>query len=131
MLRVPSPLSDELEKLVHDTIGCCITVHRALGPGLLEEIYSRALGLELNAAGIPFQREKAYPVVYRGELLCQQYLDFVVGDELVLELKSVEQLVPINHAQLLSYLRVSRKRIGLLVNFNVVVLKDGLHRKVL
>jgi GxxExxY protein len=97
----------------------------------LEEIYSRALGLELTAAGIPFQREKPYPVVYRGELLCQQYLDFIVGDEIVLELKSVDQLVPINHAQLLNYLRVSKRRVGLLINFNVVVLKDGLHRKVL
>jgi GxxExxY protein len=131
MLRVPSPLSDDLEKLVHDTIGCCITVHRVLGPGLLEEIYSRALGLELTAAGIQFEREKPYPVTYRGEVLCKQYLDFVVADQIVLELKSVEQLVPVNHAQLLAYMRVARKRAGLLINFNVVVLKDGLKRKVL
>jgi GxxExxY protein len=102
MLRVPSPLSDVLEKLVHDTIGCCIAVHRVLGPGLLEEIYSRALRLELTAAGISFEREKPYPVIYRGELLCQQYLDFVVSDQIVLELKSVEQLAPVNHAQLLT-----------------------------
>src|SRR3954462_5225812 len=115
MLRVPSSLSDDVERLVHDTIGACIAVHRVLGPGLLEEIYSRALGLELTAAGIPFQREKAYPVVYRGELLCQQYLDFVVADEVVVELKSVEQLVAINHAQILNYLRVSKKRVGLLI----------------
>jgi GxxExxY protein len=131
MLRVPSPLSEHTEQLVHDTIGCCIAVHRSLGPGLLEEIYCRALGLELTAAGIAFQRERPYPVVYRGELLCQQYLDFVVADQIVVELKSVEQLVPVNHKQLVTYLRVAQKRVGLLINFNVLVLKDGLHRKIL
>lgn len=131
MLRVPSPLSDDLEALVHETIGCCIAVHRALGPGLIEEIYGRALRLEMTAAGIPFEREKAYPVFYRGELLCHQYLDFIVAGRLVLELKSVEQLVPVNHAQLLNYMRVANTRVGLLINFNVVVLKDGIKRKVL
>ena len=131
MLRVPGPLSDELEALVHDTIGCCITVHRTLGPGLLETIYSRAVALELKAAGISFEREKRYPVTYRGELLCEQHLDFVVGGAIVLEIKSIEALAPIHHSQLLSYLRVSRLRVGLLLNFNVAVLKDGLVRKVL
>ena len=131
MLRVPSSLPEDLEELVHNTIGCCIAVHRVLGPGLLEEIYARALGLELAAAGVSFQREKPYPVTYRAEVLCKQYLDFVVADQIVLEVKSVEQLVPVHHAQLLSYLRVSHKRVGLLINFNVVVLKDGLNRKVL
>jgi GxxExxY protein len=131
MLRITSPLPDDLEALVHDTIGCCIAVHRGLGPGLLEEIYSRALGLELKAARIPYEREKPFPVVYRGEILCQQYLDLVVAEQIVLELKSVERLVPLNHAQLLNYMRVAHKRVGLLINFNVVVLKDGLTRMVL
>jgi GxxExxY protein len=131
MLRVPGPLSDELEALVHDTIGCCITVHRTLGPGLLETIYSRAVALELSAARISFEREKRYPVTYRGELLCEQHLDFVVAGAIVLEIKSIEALAPIHHSQLLSYLRISRLRVGLLMNFNVVVLKDGLVRKVL
>jgi GxxExxY protein len=90
MLRVPSPLPEDLERLVHDTIGCCITVHCTLGPGLLEVIYSRAISLELKAAGIAFEREKTFPVMYRGELLCEQRLDFVVGDAIVLEIKSVE-----------------------------------------
>lgn len=131
MLRVPSPLPDHLEALVHDTIGSCISVHRALGPGLLETIYSRAICLELTAAGIAFEREKTYPVMYRGELLCEQRLDFVVGGELVLEIKSVEHLVPLHHSQLLNYMRVAHLRVGLLMNFNVVVLRDGLKRKVL
>ena len=130
MPRVHSSLPEDLEGLVHKTIGCCIAVHRVLGPGLLEEIYARALGLELAAVGIPFQREKPYLVTYRGEMLCQQYLDFVVADQIVVELKSVEQLVPVNHAQLLSHMRVAHKRVGLLINFNVVVLKEGLTRKV-
>ena len=131
MLRIPSPLSDELEKLIYDTIGCCIAVHRALGPGLLEHIYAKAVCLELINAGLSFEREKSYPVVYRGELLCEQRLDFVVGDEIVLEIKSVEQLAPIHHSQLLSYMRVAKLRAGLLMNFNVAVLQDGLNRKVL
>ncbi len=131
MLRIPSPLPDDLETLVHDTIGCCIAVHRALGPGLLETIYSRAICLELTAAGIAFERERTYPVMYRGELLCEQRLDFVVGGELVLEIKSVEHLVPLHHSQLLNYMRVAHLRVGLLMNFNVVVLRDGLKRKVL
>jgi GxxExxY protein len=131
MLRIQSPLSKELETLIYDTIGCCIAVHRALGPGLLEHIYTKAVCLELTAAGIPFDREKSYPVVYRGEPLCEQRLDFVVGGEIVVEIKSVEQLALIHHSQLLSYMRVAQLRAGLLMNFNVPVLQDGLHRKVL
>jgi GxxExxY protein len=131
MLRVPTPLPDDLENLVHGTIGCCIAVHRGLGPGLLENIYSKAVSLELTAAGISFEREKRYPVTYRGEVLCHQWLDFMVADSIVLEIKSVEQLAPVHHSQLLSYMRVSRKRVGLLMNFNVAVLKDGINRKVL
>ena len=130
MITAYSPLPPETEALIHDTIGCCIAVHRAPGPGLLEVIYSRAIGLELAAAGIPFDREKAYPVTYRGELLCEQHLDFVVGQAIVLEIKAVELLASVHHAQLLNYMRVSSLRAGLLINFNVAVLKDGLVRKV-
>ena len=131
MLRVQSRLSDELEDLIHKVIGCCITVHRALGPGLLEGIYSRAVSIELQANGIPFETEKPVPVYYRGHLLCHQRLDFVVNGEVVLEIKSVEQLVTINRAQLLSYLRASKLPVGLLMNFNVTVLQDGIRRLVL
>jgi GxxExxY protein len=131
MLRVPSPLSDELEKLVHDTIGCCITVHRALGPGLLETIYSRALAVEFRAVGIRFEREVAVPVLYRGEVLCEQRVDFVIEQQIVLEIKSVEHFTPIHHAQLLNYMRLLHAPVGLLINFNVVVLQDGIKRKVL
>ena len=131
MLRVESPLPEDFEDLIRETIGCCIAVHRELGPGLLEGIYSRAVGLELAAAGIAFEREKRYAVTYRGTHLCEQRLDFVVDDRLVLEIKAVEYLVPIHHSQILSYMRVAQLQAGLLVNFNVAVLRDGLKRKVL
>jgi GxxExxY protein len=131
MLKVQSPLAADVEQLMHDTIGCCITVHRALGPGLFERIYSRAVCLELTAAGISFEREKRYQVRYRGELLSEHNLDFVVGNQIVLEIKSVDQFAPIHHKQILNYMRIARLPAGLLMNFNVVVLPDGMSRKVL
>ena len=131
MLHVNSPLSAEVDALVHETIGCCIRVHRALGPGLLETIYSKAIALELGAAGISFDRERTYPVTYTGVLLCEQRVDFVVGGEIVVEIKSVEHLTTLHDAQLLNYMRITRLRVGLLMNFNVPVLRDGLKRRVL
>jgi GxxExxY protein len=131
MLRIPSPLSDELENLIERIIGCCIAVHRALGPGLLENIYSKAVCLELLAADIPFECEKQIPVEYRGKLLCHQRLDLVVSGLVVVEIKCVQRLDPVHQAQLLCYLHVSRLHVGLLVNFNTAVLKDGLKRIVL
>ena len=131
MLRVQTPLSDEDEERIRRTIGCSITVHRALGPGLLETIYSRAIALELPAARIPFEREKAFAVTYRGQVLYDQRLDFVVAGTIVLEIKAVERLAPIHEVQLLSYMRIARLRVGLLLNFNEIVLKDGLRRKIL
>ena len=131
MLKISSPLSDDVEQLMHDTIGCCIDVHRDLGPGLSERIYSRALCLELEAAGIAFERERRFEVRYRGELIGAQCLDFVVDRQIVLEVKSVEQLASIHHKQILNYMRVAGLRAGLLINFNVPILPDGLSRKVL
>ena len=131
MLRIPTELPEELEMLMHRTIGCCIAVHRALGPGLLESIYSRAVCIELDTQGIAFETEKPFPIMYRGQLLCHQRLDFVVAGRLVLEIKAVDHLDPVHHAQLLSYLRASKLRAGLLINFNVPVLQNGLKRIVL
>jgi GxxExxY protein len=131
MLRIPSPLSDELEDVIERIIGCGIAVHRALGPGLLESIYSKAVCLELLAAAIPFDCEKQIPVEYRGQILCYQRLDLVVAERVVVEIKCVEHLSPVHHAQLLCYLHVARLRAGLLMNFNSAVLKDGLKRIVL
>ena len=131
MLRVQSHLPADLENLVHRTIGCCIQVHRALGVGLLESIYSKAVRLELTAAGIPFEHEKQIPVLYRGAQLCHQRLDLVIADKVVLEIKCVERLHPVHRAQLMSYMRVSGLSVGLLMNFNVPILQDGLVRMVL
>ena len=131
MLRIPTPLPTEVEELVTRMIGCLIAVHRTLGPGLLESIYSRAIGLELTAEGIPFEREVQIPVNYREQLLCVQRLDIVVASKIVLEVKSVERLNPVHLAQILNYLRISKLNVGFLVNFNVPVLQDGLKRVVL
>ncbi len=128
MLKVPSTLPQELEEFVYKTIGCGIAVHRGLGPGLLEQIYVRAISIELEVQGLPYALERQYPVYYRHRLLCQQRLDLVVADQIALEIKSVDQLAPVHHAQLLSYLRVSGLRVGLLMNFNVPILQDGLRR---
>jgi len=131
MLRIQSPLSDDVEELITRTIGCCITVHRELGAGLPEHAYAKALGLELNAAQIRFEREKRFPLTYRGEYLCDVYLDFLVADVLVVEIKSVEHLAPIHHSQTLNYMRISGTHAGLLINFNVPILKSGIRRKIL
>jgi GxxExxY protein len=129
--RVPSRLPDELETIVHRTIGSMVAVHRGLGPGLLESIYARAAVLELAAAGLAFEREKSVPVFYRNELLCHHRLDIVVEHCVLIELKAVERLLPVHYAQTLTYLRVAHLPVGLLVNFNVPVLQAGLKRIVL
>jgi GxxExxY protein len=131
MMRVPSTLSEGLEDVIRRTIGCCIAVHRTLGPGLLESIYVRALCIELDHAELTFETEKCCPVWYRGQLLARQRIDLVVGGQLVVEVKALERVAPVHHAQVISYLRASGLRAGLLVNFNEPVLKDGLRRVVL
>jgi GxxExxY protein len=113
-------------------IGMGIEVHRQLGPGLLESAYEECLCYELAQAGVGFARQVALPIVYKGQRLALEYrMDMVVEPGLVLEIKSVEQLAPIHEAQLLTYLRLSGHRVGLLMNFNTAVLKDGIRRRVL
>ena len=120
------------EKTTEAILGGAIEVHRELGPGLLESAYEECLCHELGLHGLRFERQTPLPVVYKGIALdCGYRLDVVVEDSVVLELKSVEQLLPIHEAQLLTYLRLSGKRVGLLLNFNVPVLKDGIVRRVL
>jgi GxxExxY protein len=131
MLRIATNLSAELEELIHRTIGCCISVHRELGPGLVESVYHRAVGYELEATGIPFEREKACPITYRGRRLYVHKLDLVVGGELLLELKAVERVHPVHVAQVLSSLRASKLPVALLINFNVALLPQGTRRFVL
>jgi GxxExxY protein len=130
-LRIPTPLSDNLEDLVQRTIGACIAVHAELGPGLLEEVYSRAIAAELLSLGISFERERSFPISYRGALIGHHRLDLLVEGQIVVEVKAVERLLPVHVAQVISYLKVSRARIGLLTNFNAEILRSGLRRIVL
>jgi GxxExxY protein len=128
MLRIATPLDAELERIIHRVIGCCIEVPKTLGPGLVERVYQPTVALELEAAGIPFEREKRFPVRYRNRRLADHRVDFVVADHLLLELKAVDRLHPVHHAQVRSSLRVSKLRIGLLINFNVALLPQGIKR---
>jgi GxxExxY protein len=130
MLRVESPLSEELEFLVTKTIGCCVAVHKELGPGLLETVYARAVRIELGLSGMAFESERVIPISYRGVYLCNQRLDLIVHGQIVVEL-SIERLGPVHRAQVVSYLRSTGLRIGLLVNFNVPVIQDGVRRVIL
>jgi GxxExxY protein len=123
---------EELNRLSEIVIGAAIAVHRELGPGLLESAYEACLQFELLDRGLRVERQKEQPVIYRGiRVDCGYRLDLVVEDRIILELKAVEKLLPIHEAQLMSYLRLSGCHLGLLLNFNVRVLKDGMKRLVL
>ena len=113
-------------------IGAAIEVHKLLGPGLLESVYEACLGREFDLLGIAYERQVALPLNYKGVRLDEGYrMDLVVEQRIVLEIKSVQELLPIHEAQLLTYLRLSSLKVGLLINFNVPVLRDGLKRRVL
>jgi len=120
-----------LDRLAHDVIGAAIEAHRLLGPGFLESVYEEALAIELSLREIPFSRQHHVWVDYKGQRVGQGTLDFLVGERLVVELKTVEALAPIHHAQVISYLRSTGLQLGLLMNFNVPVLKDGIRRIIL
>jgi GxxExxY protein len=117
--------------LTDQVIACAIEVHRELGPGLLESVYERALCLEFNAAGIDFKRQVGIPLFYKGELLSEHRPDLIVGDRVIVEVKSVETLNPVHTAQLLTYLRVCRVRVGLILNFNSAFMRHGIRRLML
>lgn len=121
----------EQEQLTEKIIGAAIEVHKELGPGLLESAYEAALAHELFLRKIGYQRQKEMSVRYKGILIEVGYrIDLMVEDEVVVELKAVEKMNPIFEAQLITYLRLSEKRVGLLINFNVQRLIDGLIRRV-
>jgi GxxExxY protein len=120
------------EGLTDRVIGAAIEVHRELGPGLLESAYEGCLSHELLQLGVPFRTQVEMPVVYKGRQIdCGYRADMVVDEAVIVELKSVERLQPIHEAQLMTYLRLGGKRVGLLINFNVPRLKDGVVRRVL
>ena len=122
---------DEINRLTERIIGCAIEVHRQLGPGLLEGTYELALCIELSDAGLKYGRQVAVPVVYKGRDIGEYRLDIMVEDAVIVEIKSVERHDPVFEAQLLTYLRVTGKHVGLLINFNNRMLKSGIKRLML
>ena len=117
------------EELSHVATGAAIEVHRHLGPGLLESAYEASFSFELANRGIQHERQKAVPLVYKGMRLdCGYRLDVLVDREVIVELKSVKALAPIDSARMLSYLRLTGCSLGLIINFNVPILKDGIRR---
>ena len=130
---MPEPsIQSARDSLTESVIGFAIEVHRTLGPGLLESAYQECLCYELKANAIAFGRQVALPVIYKTvKLDCGYRMDLVVDNLLVVELKTVEKILPIHEAQLLTYLRLSGMRTGLLLNFNTAVLKNGIKRMVL
>jgi GxxExxY protein len=122
----------ENDQLTEKVIGLAIEVHRQLGPGLLESAYEECLCLELQEAGLKFRRQVPLPIIYKSiRLDCGYRLDLLIEDRLILELKAVEGLLPIHEAQVLTYMRLSGVRTGLLLNFNSAVLKNGIRRLML
>ena len=130
-LRLSSTLSEETELVVSRIIGCALAVHRELGPGFLESIYTAALCLELSANGLTFERERTVFVNYRNTLLGGQRVDLIVENAVILEIMAVSRLDPVFQAKLISYLRTTGLRVGLLINFNTPLFKEGIQRIVL
>ncbi len=123
---------DDLNKITENVIGCAIEVHKHLGPGLLESAYQQCLKYELGLNNINFYSEVQIPVKYKGMLLnCAFRADLIVEEEIIVELKAIECILPVHEAQLLTYLKLTNKEIGLLINFNVDLLKNGIKRMIL
>jgi GxxExxY protein len=133
-MTVPQSHGDteqQINKLTEQIIALAIEVHRVLGPGLLESTYIAALSFEFEAAHVAYERNVAIPAYYKGHLLGEYRLDFVVDNLVVVEVKSVERMLPVFDAQILTYLRVASKHVGLLINFNSRLVTAGVKRFVL
>jgi len=124
----PAP---ELDALAQHVVSAALEVHRHLGPGYLESVYEEALAVELKARGIAFERQAPIRVKYKGHSIGEGRADFLIGGKLPVEVKTVEQLAPIHKAQAISYMKALQLRLGLLINFNAAVLRDGIRRIVL
>ena len=123
---------ERLNKLSYEIIGCAMKVHSQLGPGLLESTYEACLEYELKQKGFKVESQKSLPVIYNSIKLDAGYrIDLMVEDEIIIELKAVRETTPIDEAQLMTYLKLSGKKLGLLINFNVKVLKDGITRRIM
>jgi GxxExxY protein len=124
-------MNDDRDPITEQVIGAAIEVHRIMGPGLLESVYQRCLEKELKLRGVSLIPQARLPLFYKGEALGDDMImDFYVPEKLVVELKAVEKILPIHQAQLITYLRLSKTHIGLLINFNVPLLKEGIKRLV-
>jgi len=121
----------EINMVTERIVGFAIEVHRILGPGLLEDTYEAAMRIELDGAGMKYKHQVRLPAIYKGRLLGEYRIDFIIEDLVVVEIKSVERMNPVFEAQLITYLRASQKRVGLLINFNSRLVKDGVIRRAL
>jgi GxxExxY protein len=122
----------EINQITERIIGCAIEVHRSLGPGLLESVYEECLAFELQDSGLRIERQKPVPVVYKNiKLDCGYRIDILVEKSVIIELKSTDSIIPVHEAQILTYMKLANKNIGLLINFNVTLLKNGLKRYIL
>jgi GxxExxY protein len=130
-LKLTDRLSDDEEMVAHEIIACALVVHRELGPGYLESFYRKAMCLELRAHALTFDTEKAIEVLYRDEPIGIHRVDLIVQGLVVVELKAVEAIDPVHRKQVVSYLKATKLRLGLLINFDVELLKHGLKRVVL
>ena len=124
-------LPQDYNLITNKIIKSAIEVHKILGPGLLESVYAVCLNKELEHSGLYVEKQKALPVLYKGQILNKDFvIDQLIENEIILELKSVEGILPVHEAQLLTYLKLADKKLGLLINFNVPVLKDGIRRRI-
>jgi len=128
---MPLELDPSIEELAYKVIGCAIEVHRVIGPGYLESVYENALAVELTQQGIAFERQLPVDIEYKGVNVGQGRIDLLVSRSIVLELKAIDQFAAIHQPQVISYLKATNLQLGLLINFNTEVLKDGIKRIVL
>ena len=123
---------EDINQLTYQIIGCAYEVHKTLGPGLLESTNETCLCYELEKAGIKYEKQKELIINYKGVRLDNGYrIDILVENDIIIELKSVEALLPVHTAQIMTYIKLSKKRIGLLINFNVTNLQNGIHRYII
>ena len=124
-------VDEHLNDLSYQIIGGAMEVHKTLGPGLLESVYEDALCVELEERKIPYERQKEVGIWYKGRSIGNMRVDLPVADSVIIELKSIDKLAPVHTAQVITYLKITEKRLGLLINFNVPILKQGIKRIVL
>jgi GxxExxY protein len=126
---IPSDMPENT--ITERIIKCAIAVHREIGPGLLESVYEEALDIECKIEGLHVSRQFKVPVLYRGQTIGEYQPDMLINDSVIVEIKSVERFDPVFEAQVLTYLKITRKRVGLLINFNSRLVKDGIKRFIL